>query len=279
MKKSVIEKVKIILEQETSYYNLKNIIDINKEYINSIYFNNFIDTLLNTDKKTIFDNKPKEINQKKYTKEIREYLNIIENKNKENSKKEFATRTILKIVRDQYIKHNLNNLIEIKNQILNKDINQLKEDLQKDNKQVIEILNIYNIKTINDFINIDINKISQIFSKNIQKKYNINKIELINALNDLIKVINDIGLTINEDITFYINNQKTTIENCEIWQIGLPNNITGIIPYNTLKELLQITKEELEKYKPQQQSEIKNILKEFGYEYTEGTFKKYRIKR
>ena len=46
------------------------------------------------------------------------------------------------------------------------------------------------------------------------------------------------------------------------------------MPYNTLKELLQITKQQLEKYKSQQQNEIISKLKEFGYEYNEGTFKK-----
>ena len=55
MKKYIIEEVKKILEQETSYYNLKNITDINKEYINSPEFNDFIDTLLNPDKKIIFE--------------------------------------------------------------------------------------------------------------------------------------------------------------------------------------------------------------------------------
>lgn len=274
MKKYIIEKVKKILEQETSYYNLKNIIDINKEYINSPEFNDFIDTLLNPDKKIIFENRPKEINQKKYTKEIRKYLNIIENQNKETTRNEEITHEIIKIIRDQYVKDNLDNLIEIKNQILNKDIDDLKENLQKDNKLITEILKLQNVKTINNFINIDTNTLSNILSKNTLDKYNLNKIELINALNNLSEVIKKLGLTIKKDTTIYINNQKTTIEDCEIWQIGLPNNITGIMPYNTLKELLQITKQQLEKYKSQQQNEIIKKLKEFGYEYNEGTFKK-----
>lgn len=274
MKKYIIEKVKKILEQETSYYNLKNITDINKEYINSPEFNDFIDTLLNPDKKIIFENRPKEINQKKYTKEIRKYLNIIENKNKETTRNEEITHEIIKIIRDQYVKDNLDNLIEIKNQILNKDIDDLKENLQKDNKLITEILKLQNVKTINNFINIDTNTLSNILSKNTLDKYNLNKIELINALNNLSEVIKKLGLTIKKDTTIYINNQKTTIEDCEIWQIGLPNNIIGIMPYNTLKELLQITKQQLEKYKSQQQNEIISKLKEFGYEYNEGTFKK-----
>ena len=274
MKKYIIEEVKKILEQETSYYNLKNITDINKEYINSPEFNDFIDTLLNPDKKIIFENRPKEINQKKYTKEIRKYLNIIENKNKETTRSEEITHEIIKIIRDQYVKTNLDNLIEIKNQILNKDIDDLKENLQKDNKLITEILKLQNVKTINNFINIDTNTLSNILSKNTLDKYNLNKIELINALNNLSEVIKKLGLTIKKDTTIYINNQKKTIEDCEIWQIGLPNNITGIMPYNTLKELLQITKQQLEKYKSQQQNEIISKLKEFGYEYNEGTFKK-----
>jgi len=274
MKKYIIEKVKKILEQETSYYNLKNITDINKEYINSPEFNEFIDTLLNPDKKIIFENRPKEINQKKYTKEIRKYLNIIENQNKETTRNEEITHEIIKIIRDQYVKDNLDNLIEIKNQILNKDIDDLKENLQKDNKLITEILKLQNVKTINNFINIDTNTLSNILSKNTLDKYNLNKIELINALNNLSEVIKKLGLTIKKDTTIYINNQKTTIEDCEIWQIGLPNNITSIMPYNTLKELLQITKQQLEKYKSQQQNEIIKKLKEFGYEYNEGTFKK-----
>lgn len=274
MKKYIIEKVKKILEQETSYYNLKNITNINKEYINSPEFNDFIDTLLNPDKKIIFENRPKEINQKKYTKEIRKYLNIIENQNKETTRNEEITHEIIKIIRDQYVKANLDNLIEIKNQILNKDIDDLKENLQKDNKLITEILKLQNVKTINNFINIDTNTLSNILSKNTLDKYNLNKIELINALNNLSEVIKKLGLTVKKDTTIYINNQKTTIEDCEIWQIGLPNNITGIMPYNTLKELLQITKQQLEKYKSQQQNEIISKLKEFGYEYNEGTFKK-----
>jgi len=274
MKKYIIEKVKKIIEQETSYYNLKNITDINKEYINSPEFNEFIDTLLNPDKKIIFENRPKEINQKKYTKEIRKYLNIIENQNKETTRNEEITHEIIKIIRDQYVKDNLDNLIEIKNQILNKDIDDLKENLQKDNKLITEILKLKNIKNINNFINIDTNTLSNILSKNTLDKYNLNKIELINALNNLSEVIKKLGLTIKKDTTIYINNQKTTIEDCEIWQIGLPNNITSIMPYNTLKELLQITKQQLEKYKSQQQNEIIKKLKEFGYEYNEGTFKK-----